>query len=121
VFFSLGALGFLAVGATKGNYGMLDQQEMLRWVAANIASFGGDPSQVTLFGQSAGATSVAVHLTIPSSIGLFQKAIMHSDPLQLPIKTVNDQAFIGNKFCQALGCKPTDMSCLQSKSVDDIL
>lgn len=119
--YRLGALGFLAFGGPTGNYGLLDQQEMLRWLNVNIGAYGGDPKSITLYGQSAGATSVAVHLTIPSSIGLFQQAIMQSDPLELPIKTLKDQAFIGSAFLTSLGCKPNDMACLRSKSVDAIV
>jgi len=85
--YRLGALGFLAVpelGLT-GNYGILDQRQALGWVAENIAAFGGDPSKVTIFGESAGAMSVGLHLfSIPADRGLFRAAIMESNPLALP-------------------------------------
>ncbi len=58
---------------TTGNYGLMDQLLALRWVAANAASFGGDPSRVTLFGESAGAMSVGIHATSPASGALFQR------------------------------------------------
>uniref|UniRef100_A0A8C5C0U4 Carboxylic ester hydrolase n=1 Tax=Gadus morhua TaxID=8049 RepID=A0A8C5C0U4_GADMO len=70
----LGALGFLSLPENdniRGNAGLLDQQLALRWVADNIAFFGGDSSKVTLFGESAGAASVGFHLLAPSSHGLF--------------------------------------------------
>src|SRR5262245_53355247 len=85
--YRLGALGFLAVpelGLT-GNYGILDQREALRWVAENIAAFGGDPGKVTIFGESAGAMSVGLHLfSIPADRGRFRAAIMESNPLAIP-------------------------------------
>lgn len=61
-----------------GNYGMKDQVEALRWVKENINKFNGDPNQVTIFGQSAGAGSVGLHMLSPMSRGLFHKAILES-------------------------------------------
>ena len=82
--YRLGAFGFLASQAlldehgTTGNYGILDQQLALKWVRDNIQAFGGDPSRVVIFGESAGAMSVAAHLVIPGSRGLFSAAILQS-------------------------------------------
>ncbi len=82
--YRLGALGFMTHPALadeagqSGNYGLLDQQEALRWIQANIAFFGGDPNNVTIFGESAGGHSVMSQLVAPSSDGLFQKAIAQS-------------------------------------------
>ncbi|WP_085582394.1 MULTISPECIES: carboxylesterase/lipase family protein [unclassified Pseudomonas] len=84
--YRMGRLGFFAHPAQEkdapdevhGNYGFLDQQAALQWVQRNIAAFGGDPGQVTLFGESAGGGSVLVHLTSPLSKGLFQRAILQS-------------------------------------------
>lgn len=83
--YRLGALGFLSHpaltregGGASGNYGLMDQQAALRWVRANIAAFGGDPANVTLFGESAGAMNVGLHLLSPGSRGLFAKAIEES-------------------------------------------
>ena len=86
--YRLGALGFLAHPQldnesphnASGNYGILDQQAALKWVKQNIEAFGGDPSRVTIFGQSAGAESVLIHLASPTSKGLYQQAIVESGP-----------------------------------------
>lgn len=84
VHYRLGAMGFLAhpalrdAGGNSGNYGMMDQQAALRWVRANIAAFGGDSKNVTIFGESAGGFSVLTHLASPLSAGLFDKAIIQS-------------------------------------------
>lgn len=91
--YRLGAFGFLryrdASGtlAGGGNAGLLDQQMALQWVQQNIGAFGGAPSRVTIFGESAGAMSVGLHLfSVPSSANLFQAAIMESNPMGLPYR-----------------------------------
>ena len=84
--YRLGVFGYLAHPEltaesklkTSGNYGMLDQLEALRWVKRNIAAFGGDPSRVTIAGQSAGASSVHNLIASPLAKGLFQRAIAQS-------------------------------------------
>ena len=82
--YRLGPLGFLCLPELKqeagitGNYGLFDQLTALQWVKDNIASFGGDPENITLMGQSAGAMSVQQHCLSPLSEGLFQKAVMSS-------------------------------------------
>ena len=85
--FREGAFGFLAVGDIPGQWGILDQRLGLEWIQANIVEFGGDPEQVTLFGQSSGATSVSVHLVSPDSWPLFQYAILESNPSGMPTLT----------------------------------
>ena len=83
--YRLGALGFLHLGdlggeawAGSGNSGLLDQVAALRWVRANIAAFGGDPGRVTVFGESAGAMSIATLLAMPKANGLFARAVLQS-------------------------------------------
>ncbi|MBK6914018.1 MAG: carboxylesterase family protein [Ignavibacteriales bacterium] len=84
--YRLGRLGFFAFPSLsdeypdepKGNYAYMDQIAALRWVQQNIAAFGGDPKNVTIFGESAGGVSVHSLLTIPTANGLFQKAIIQS-------------------------------------------
>ncbi|MEM9740767.1 MAG: carboxylesterase family protein [Pseudomonadota bacterium] len=84
--YRLGALGYLAhpvlsmddPRGVSGNYGMLDQMAALAWVRENIAAFGGDPANVTVFGESAGAQSISEIMASPLSDGLFDKAILQS-------------------------------------------
>ncbi len=85
--YRLGSLGFLELGhldpelAGSGNVGLLDQVAALRWVRDNISSFGGDPGNVTIFGESAGAMSVSLLLAMPEAEGLFSKVISQSGAL----------------------------------------
>ena len=82
--FHVGALGFLSVpslnneGHPHVDYGIMDQQAALRWVKQNIASFGGDAGNVTIFGQSGGGTAVMANLQSPTAKGLFHRAINES-------------------------------------------
>ncbi|QDG94714.1 carboxylesterase family protein (plasmid) [Rhizobium sp. NIBRBAC000502774] len=84
--YRLGAFGFLAhpalrresVSGGSGNFGLLDQQAALRWVQRNIAAFGGDPQNVTLIGESAGAWSACYQTVSPTAKGLFQRVILQS-------------------------------------------
>ena len=82
--YRLGPMGFVCLPALKeeagctGNYGLYDQLTAIRWVRDNIASFGGDPENVTIMGQSAGAMSVQQHCLSPLTKGLFQRAVMSS-------------------------------------------
>ncbi|KAF9070262.1 cholinesterase [Rhodocollybia butyracea] len=79
--YRLGALGFMALddGVTNGNYGIADQITALEWVRAHISAFGGDPSRVTILGQSAGAGSVRALLAAPPAFGLFAGAVAQSN------------------------------------------
>lgn len=83
--YRVGALGFLhlaeLLGAPyeeSGNVGLLDMVAVLRWVRANVAAFGGDPDQVTIAGESSGAASVTLLLTMPAARGLFRRAVVQS-------------------------------------------
>ncbi len=93
--YRLGALGFLAhpdlldeETGSSGNWGLLDQVAALQWVQANITSFGGDPTNVTIFGESAGSMSVSCLVGSPSAQGLFRRAIAQSGgPNGVPMET----------------------------------
>ncbi|XP_017778621.1 PREDICTED: esterase FE4-like, partial [Nicrophorus vespilloides] len=84
--YRMGVFGFLSTQDAEmpGNYGLKDQVEVLRWVNNNIHHFGGDPNNVTIFGDSAGAASVGYHLLIPQSRGLFHRAISASGSALCP-------------------------------------
>lgn len=107
--YRLGALGFLAHpelsaesdAGVSGNYGLLDQIEALRWIRRNIAAVGGDPGNVTIAGESAGALSVMSLMTSPPAQGLFDKAVMQSSYMvSLPaLKTARN----GHPSAESLG------------------
>jgi para-nitrobenzyl esterase len=129
--YRLGALGFLAHPALSaespdhisGNYGMLDQQFALAWVQRNIAAFGGDPQNVTIFGESAGGESVFSQLASPTAAGLFHRAIVESGAyaLALPAPTLRDEQSHGEAFATSVGCNDQSARCLRSIPVQDIL
>lgn len=105
--YRLGALGFLYSTAGSndvgGNFGLLDQQMALRWVRENIGAFGGDTSQVTLFGESAGAMSTGFHLfQMPSSDSLFRAAIMESNPMGVVYRTTPQAQSDGDSYIEKL-------------------
>jgi para-nitrobenzyl esterase len=110
-------------GSNEGNYGMYDQVQAMKWVQANIASFGGDPGNVTLFGESAGGMSIAMHLTSPLAKGLFQKAIIESGPVFLLSKTIGELMPVGQAIAENLGCTDPAAAaeCLRTLPAEDIL
>ncbi|CAH1245319.1 BCHE [Branchiostoma lanceolatum] len=123
--YRLGALGFLSAGsgktASKGNYGIMDQRLAMQWVQNNIAAFGGDPKQVTLFGESAGGMSISIHLCSNQSASLFKQGIIESDPLGIPYRTQAEATRLGKYFAEELGCSHGDMACMAGKQPQDII
>jgi para-nitrobenzyl esterase len=106
--YRLGALGWLELGhldpayATSGNNGLLDQIAALGWVRENISRFGGDPDNVTVFGESAGAMSVGTLLGTPAAAGLFAKAIAQSGAAH-NVSSADDAAAVTDAFLAELG------------------
>ena len=127
--YRLGALGFLAHPALtaesldhiSGNYGLMDQQFALKWVQRNIAEFGGDPENVTIFGESAGGLSVLSHLASPIAAALFHRAIVESGAYELTFPALADEESHGEGFAASVGCSDQSARCLRSKSVKKIL
>ncbi|EGC34124.1 hypothetical protein DICPUDRAFT_80131 [Dictyostelium purpureum] len=106
----------------SGNFGFLDQIKALEWVNQNIEAFGGDKTKVTIYGQSAGAFSVATHLVSPYSKPYFQAAILSSTPLTLGVKEKSIARGFAKRFNKHLGCPDVDdLECLRSKSMDEVL
>ncbi|XP_062978237.1 cholinesterase-like isoform X3 [Elgaria multicarinata webbii] len=126
--YRLGALGFLSLPpAAPGNMGLLDQQLALKWVQENAAAFGGDPTRVTLFGQSAGAASVGFHLLSPSSQPLFAQAVPQSGAPNAiwAWKSPEEAKQNALNFSQLLGCAEGNdtavVSCLQEKDAMELV
>ena len=127
--YRLGALGFLAHPALSaespnhisGNYGIMDQQFALNWVRRNIAAFGGNPQNVTIFGESAGGLSVLSQLASPPAAGLFHRAIAESGAYQLTLPAMADEESHGETFAANVGCNDQTARCLRSKSVEKII
>jgi para-nitrobenzyl esterase len=103
--YRLGALGFLHLGDRipgSGNCGILDQVAALEWVRDNIAAFGGDPGNVTIFGESAGGMSVATVMGTPAAAGLFQRAIPQSGAAA-HVLSADDAAEMADRVATAVG------------------
>jgi len=125
--YRLGALGFLAhpalAGANgqSGDYGLMDQQAALRWVQRNIASFGGDPHNVTIFGESAGGLSVLSQVASPQAKGLFERAVAESGSYNLNQASLASAETAGEAFATKAGCASQTAACLRSLPVSTIL
>ncbi|MGA7870554.1 MAG: carboxylesterase family protein, partial [Candidatus Binatus sp.] len=137
--YRLGVLGFLAesgLDAEKhllGNYGFMDQQFALKWVKDNIKAFGGNPKEVTIFGESAGGQSVYCQLASPLAKGLFRGAIVESGSYLefqdyftaietlATAETTNGLAPSGNSVATAVGCSSQTAECLRAVSADALV
>jgi para-nitrobenzyl esterase len=104
--YRLGADGFLYLEGGTGNRGLLDQIAALEWVQENIRAFGGDPARVTIFGESAGAFSVATLLSMPRTSGLFRRAIAQSGAAQHTSSQATAQ-LVGRNLADKLGVEVT--------------
>jgi len=128
--YRLGAMGWLDTPALEaddpdgaaGNFGLLDQQAALRWVQENIGAFGGDPDNVTLAGQSAGASNTVAQLASPGARGLVDRAVLQSGGGS-PARTLAAARDSGEQFAAELGCAPgpDQVTCLRAKSPAEVL
>ncbi|UYV80408.1 BCHE [Cordylochernes scorpioides] len=129
--YRVASLGFLYFGIPEapGNAGLFDQLMALEWVRENIHYFGGNPKQITLFGESAGAVSIGHHLLSPLSSHLFDKAILQSGSATSPwgVTTREHSMQQGMRLAKALGCphdinKPEEVvACLSEKDASDLV
>jgi para-nitrobenzyl esterase len=104
--YRVGAEGFLSLGEGNANRGLLDQIAALQWVRENIAAFGGDPGNVTIFGESAGGMSVGTLLAIPRAQGLFRRAIAQSGATHYEVSAATAQR-VGEILAEKLGVAAT--------------
>jgi para-nitrobenzyl esterase len=125
--YRLGLLGFLNLNEVTGgripatgNEGLLDQVFALKWVRDNIAAFGGDPGNVTIFGESAGAMSVACLLAMPKAKGLFHKTILQSGAAHT-VYSKEQGIRAANTLLDILGTTPDDIDGLRSLTVKQLL
>ncbi|XP_033731419.1 carboxylesterase 1E-like [Pecten maximus] len=130
--YRLGLLGFLSTmdDASLGNYGLWDQRLAVQWVKQNIAAFGGDPNSITLFGESAGSMSVALHALIPKNHGLFQRVIGESGPANSPSSMSLEAKKVSRGYGIFLHCinehdanfdSSVLVQCLRGKSAAEII
>lgn len=128
--YRLGVLGFMPHPAfdeaSNGNLGLMDQREALRWVQRNITAFGGDPTNVTIAGESAGAGSICAHLAAPElNGGLFHKAVLISGGCLAPLPTVLKYSQLGSEIAAAVGCgkgtREAQLACLRAKPLRELL
>ncbi|CAG0896366.1 unnamed protein product [Cyprideis torosa] len=126
--YRLGPFGFLSTGdsAAAGNWGLMDQLEALKWVQREIKAFGGDPSKVTLFGESAGGASVSFLQLSPLSTGLFHRAIAQSgsslDVWSLTARPKDKAVHLAESLqCPDLTDSQAIVDCLRTKDAMDIV
>ncbi|NXI71264.1 CEL lipase, partial [Anseranas semipalmata] len=107
--YRVGPLGFLSTGDSNmpGNYGLKDQHMAIAWVKRNIKAFGGDPENITIFGESAGATSVSLQMLSPKNAGLFKRAISQSGVALCGWAIQKNPLAWARKIGLSLGC-PTE-------------
>jgi para-nitrobenzyl esterase len=123
--YRFGPFGFLAHEALSeeseyggsGNYGLMDQVAALRWVRDNVEAFGGDPENITLFGESAGGLNTCALVSSPQAKGLFHRAIMQSGTCYRPWPTLSSAHAHGERFAELAGCdnESDALACLRGK------
>jgi para-nitrobenzyl esterase len=126
--YRLGVLGFFAhhelreKGDKSGNQGLWDQRLALEWVRKNIAQFGGDPRNVTIFGEASGAQDVCAHVASPKSRGLFQQAIGQGAGCTTLLPHVDQAETLTQAWANQLGCPDLDcLKCLREKPLQKLM
>ncbi|XP_023941603.1 esterase FE4 [Bicyclus anynana] len=125
--YRLNVEGFLCLGIKEapGNAGLKDQIAALRWLKENIAAFGGDPNNITLFGESAGAVSISYLFLAPAAKGLFHRAILQSGATMAPWAIQYDPIKTANKVAKEFGYNGTDpydiYNVLSTKTVEELI
>ncbi|XP_069093234.1 bile salt-activated lipase [Pleurodeles waltl] len=112
--YRVGPLGFLSTGDANapGNYGLWDQHMAISWVKRNIVAFGGDPDNITIFGESAGGASVSLQTLTPYNVGKFKRAISMSGVGLTPWAIQRDPLFWATKLAQKVGCPVSDNAAM---------
>ncbi|CAL8317784.1 unnamed protein product [Lota lota] len=120
--YRLGALGFLSSGDSSlpGNYGLWDQQAAIAWVHRNIRSFGGDPDNVTIFGESAGGASVSFQTITPHNKGLFKRAISQSGVALCPWAVNRNPRRFAEEVALKVNCPTDDKMAACLKMTDPV-
>ncbi|GAB1603549.1 acetylcholinesterase-like [Argonauta hians] len=126
--YRLGPFGFLYLNDKRapGNMGLLDQNLAIKWIRDNIASFGGDPNKLTLFGESAGSASVSLHVVSPLSRKLFNNAIMMSGTYNADwgMKTLEDNKNRAKAMAEVINCPSNDtekmLDCFLKANTTDL-
>jgi para-nitrobenzyl esterase len=122
-FFAHEALSGESADGVSGNQGILDQRMVMEWVQSNIAPFGGDPNNVTIFGESAGAFDVCFHMVSEGSRGLFDGALGQSGGCTTRLRTRSEAEAEADVFAEAMGCGDASnvAACLRAVPVIDLL
>lgn len=119
--YRLGVFGFFNFPGIPPNLGISDQITALKWVKENIRNFGGDPNNITIFGESAGAMSISILLCVPEAKNLFHKAIMESGAAGTGLASVEQSKKSTDKFVAKLQIKSGDIDALQEFSTKRLI
>ncbi|XP_074593998.1 fatty acyl-CoA hydrolase precursor, medium chain-like [Brevipalpus obovatus] len=127
--YRLGVLGFFPAfdRSARGNFGLMDQIAALHWIQQNIAEFGGNPSDVTIFGQDYGAMLINLLMISPAAKGHFHRALMQSGSALSPLAMMDNVTKYGRSYASAIGCYKEGfknsqiIECLRQKNISELL
>ncbi|KAJ7681563.1 Alpha/Beta hydrolase protein [Mycena rosella] len=118
--YRLGALGLLMPDGST-NFAVRDTINAVEFLGQVLPSFGGDPTMITLAGQSSGASMIRTLLAVPSASSLFRNAILHSDPMDYGFLSTDTQALLQRTFNDLVSCAAADIACQMALTLDEIL